>query len=226
MGRLSMGINGLGPSLFVGEFGGSLTTGVSNTTANNWGQNSSGTTTFNLLGVGFTATNYTQIGAGTGNMVVNISGGALNMDDVSMGTQTGNTASLNVIGDAATLQLGRTTIGSGGTLNFEFGASGVSSVSMEFLVADGATLLVDLTNYTGATGDFTIVSANSDNVGTGFSSAFTNVTVTEGAYAGSSISQNLGSHEIVLTVVPELGSTAFLGGFLALCYVMARRRKA
>lgn len=231
MGRLSLGITSGGtthltPTLNVGEFGGSLTTGVGPTNTNNWGQNSSGTTTFNLKGGAFTATNFTQIGAGTGNMEVNVSAGAFNLADTNVGTTSGGTASLNVNGDAATLQLGRTTFGSGGTLNFDFGATGVSSVSMKYLVAAGATLLVDLTDYTGAAGTFTIVEANSDNVGSGFVSAFSTVTITEGAYVGSSISQNLGTHEIVLTVVPEPGSIALLGGLFALCYLMARRRKA
>ena len=230
MGRLSMGIstNGgtthLTPTLNVGEFGGSLTTGVGPTNTNNWGQNSSGTTTFNLKGGGFTATNFTQIGAGTGNMEVNVSAGAFNLADTNVGTTSGGTASLNVNGDAATLQLGRTTFGSGGTLNFDFGATGVSSVSMKYLNAAGATLLVDLTDYTGAAGTFTIVDANSDNVGSGLINAFSTVTITEGAYVGSSISQDLASHQIVLTIVPEPGSYVLFGGLIALCYVMARRR--
>lgn len=225
MGRLSMGLNDLTPTLNVGEFGGSLTTGVGSTVANNWGQNSSGTTTFNLLGGGFTATNFTQIGAGTGNMEVNVSAGAFNLADTNVGTTTGGTASLNVIGDAATVQLGKTTFGSGGTLSFEFGATGVSSVSMNYLVADGATLLVDLTNYTGATGNFTIVNADRDGAGAGLSSAFSTVTVTEGVYAGSSINQDLTSHEIILTIVPEPGSYALFGGLLALgCVLKVRRR--
>ena len=230
MGRLSLGVstNGgtthLTPTLNVGEFGGSLTTGVGPTNTNNWGQNSSGTTTFNLKGGGFTATNFTQIGAGTGNMEVNVSAGAFNLADTNVGMTSGGTASLNVIGVAATLQLGRTNFGSGGTLSFEFGADGVSSVNMKNLNAAGATLLVDLTDYTGAAGTFTIVDANSDDVGYGFSSAFSTVTITEGAYVGSSISQNLGTHEIVLTVIPEPGSIALLGGLFALFYVMARRR--
>ena len=229
MGRLSLGITSGGtthltPTLNVGEFGGSLTTGVGPTNTNNWGQNASGTTTFNLKGGGFTATNFTQIGAGTGNMEVNVSAGAFNLADTNVGMTSGGTASLNVIGDAATLQLGRTNFGSGGTLSFEFGADGVSSVSMNYLNAAGATLLVDLTDYTGAAGTFTIVDANSDNVGSGLISAFSTVTITEGAYVGSSISQNLGTHEIVLTVIPEPRSIALLGGLFALFYVMARRR--
>lgn len=230
MGRLSLGIstNGgtthLTPTLNVGEFNGSLTTGVGATNVNNWGQNSSGTTTFNLKGGGFTATNFTQIGAGTGNMEVNVSAGAFKLADTNVGMAPGGTASLNVIGDDATLQLSRTNFGSGGTLSFEFGADGVSSVSMNYLIAAGATLLVDLTDYTGAAGTFTIVEANRDNAGSGFISAFSTVTITEGAYVGSSISQNLGTHEIVLTVVPEPGSIALLGGLFALFYVMARRR--
>ena len=49
MGITSGGTTHLTPTLNVGEFGGSLTTGVGPTNTNNWGQNSSGTTTFNLM---------------------------------------------------------------------------------------------------------------------------------------------------------------------------------
>ena len=95
---------------------------------------------------------------------------------------------------------------------------------MTFLNADTATLAVDLSNYTGATGTFTIVDANRDNAGQELNSIFSTVNLTEGAYAGSFITQDQTTDLITVTVVPEPGTYALLGGIFALSYVMLRRR--
>ena len=224
VGRIAMGIDATTPTLNIGANGGSITTGVGTTTQNNFGQNSSGTSRFNLLGGAFTATNVSIIGASTGNMEFNVSAGALTLAVANIGTSAGGTASLNVIGDSATLQGNGFTFGAGGTLNFEFGATGFSALNVTYLSASAATLAVDLSNYTGATGTFTIVDADRDNVGQELVSVFGTVNLTEGAYAGSFITQDQTTDLITLTVVPEPGTYALLGGIFALSYVMLRRR--
>lgn len=224
VGRIAMGINSETPTLNVGQNGGSITTGVGTSTQNNFGQNTSGTTTFNLLGGAFTASNTTIIGAGSGNMDFNVHAGALTLGFFQV-SGNGGTAFFDILGSAATLVQGNgSTFASGATLNFEFDAAGVTQLDVTYLNADGATLLVDLSNYAGPTGTFTIVDANRDNQGQEFNSVFSTVTVTEGVYAGSYVTQDQVNDVITVTVIPEPSTCGLLVGMLTLAVVSVRRR--
>jgi len=81
-----------------------------------------------------------------------------------------------------------------------------------------------LTDYEGALGTITLVDANRDNTAQEFNSIFSTVNLTEGAYAGSFITQDLATDLITITIIPEPGTYALLGGLLSLSYVMLRRR--
>lgn len=224
VGRIAMGIDDQTPTLNVGQNGGSITTGVGNVNQNNFGQNSSGTSTFNLFGGAFTANNQTSIGAGTGNMDFNIHAGELTLSGFQV-SGNGGTASFNVLGSSATkVQGDGATFAEGATLNFVFDAEGVTQLDVNFLNAADATLLVDLSNYAGPTGTFTIVNADRDSQGQGFNSVFGDVVITEGAYAGSYVTQDQGSNLITVTIIPEPSAFALIGGCFALVSVMLRRR--
>ena len=227
--RIALGIGATNVTLNVGSSGtGTITTSAG---PNNFGQNTSGTSTFNLQGGAFTATNDTYFGAntgGTGIMVVNVTNAAtLSLANTVIGNATtgGTLGRLNVFGDAATVSFGNTTINSAGTLSFVFSASGFSQVNMLSLAGVGGTLNLDLTNYTGALGDFTIIDADSDSFGVGLASSFSSTSVFGGNYAGSYVTQDLSTSLITLTIVPEPGTYALMGGLLALSFVMLRRRR-
>jgi hypothetical protein len=225
--RLGIGIEDQVVNLFVGSSGGSLTMGNTTATQNSIGQHTSGTSSVTLQGGAWTANNVTVIGGGgTGHTDFNVQAGALTLTSATIGSETG-TAAFNIIGDAATQMQGNGwTIGANGTLSFDFDSTGVSQLDLSFLTADTATLAVDLTDYQGALGTITLVDANRDNTGQEFNSIFSTVNLTEGAYAGSFITQDLATDLITITIIPEPGTYALLGGLLALSAVMLRRQRA
>jgi len=225
--RLGIGLNDQVVNLSVGSAGGSLTMGNTTTTQNNIGQHTSGTSSVTLQGGAWTANNPTGIGgSGTGHTDFNVQAGALTLTSATIGSGAG-TAAFNIIGDAATQMQGNGwTFGANGTLSFDFDSTGVSQLDLSFLTADTATLAVDLTDYEGALGTITLVDANRDNAGQEFNSIFSTVNLTEGAYAGSFITQDLATDLITITIIPEPGTYALLGGLLSLCCVMLRRRRA
>lgn len=221
--RLSMGLNGSAASLWRLDInGGSINT---TTGPNNIGQHTAGTVVLNVQGGAFTAQGEIVAGGGgTGDTFINLSSGSLSVASANFGSNTGN-AALNIIGDAALSATGGGfTFGSNGTLSFEFNATGVKTLSLGSLTAASGTLAVDLTGYTG-THNTTITLADVTG-GAGISSAFGTVNVTEGAYAGSFVTQDLGNDVITLTIIPESGCYALIGGLLALGSVMLRRRRA
>jgi hypothetical protein len=226
MARLAIGISDQLVNLSVGQFGGSLTMGNTTSVQNNLGQHMSGTSSVTLKGGAWTAANVTLIGAGpagsTGHTDFNVEAGVLTLAGANIGTQSG-TAALNIFGDAATATGNGFTFGSGGTLSFKFGSTGVTPLNLTYLTADTATLAVDLTDYTGALGTYTLVDANRDNVGQELNSIFSAVNLTEGAYAGSYVTQDQASDLITVTIIPEpatLGLLAAFGGSM----LFVRRR--
>ena len=217
--RLSMG-DGAGTLWRLDINGGSI-----NTTSgpNNIGQQTAGTAVLNVQGGAFTALGEIVAGGGGGDTFINLSSGSLSVASANIGSNTGN-ATLNIIGDAALSATGGGfTFGSNGTLSFEFNATGVKTLSLGSLTAASGTLAVDLTGYTGT---YTTITLADVTGGAGISSAFGTVNVTEGAYAGSFVTQDLGNDVITLTIVPESGCYALIGGLLALGSVMLRRRRA
>jgi len=217
--RLSMG-DGAGTLWRLDINGGSI-----NTTSgpNNIGQQTAGTAVLNVQGGAFTALGEIVAGGGGGDTFINLSSGSLSVASANIGSNTGN-ATLNIIGDAALSATGGGfTFGSNGTLSFEFNATGVKTLSLGSLTAASGTLAVDLTGYTGT---YTTITLADVTGGSGISSAFGTVNVTEGAYAGSFVTQDLGNDVITLTIVPESGCYALIGGLLALGSVMLRRRRA
>ena len=219
--RLSMGLNGSASSLWRLDING----GSINTTSgpNNIGQHTAGTVVLNVQGGAFTAQGEIVAGGGGGDTFINLSSGSLSVASANIGSNTGN-ATLNIIGDAALSATGGGfTFGSNGTLSFEFNATGVKTLSLGSLTAASGTLAVDLTGYTGT---YTTITLADVTGGSGISSAFGTVNVTEGAYAGSFVTQDLGNDVITLTIVPESGCYALIGGLLALGSVMLRRRRA
>ena len=223
--RLGIGLEDQVVNLFVGLNGGSLTMGNTTATQNSIGQHTSGTSSVTLQGGAWTANNLTVIGGGgTGHTDFNVQAGVLTLTAATIGSDDG-TAAFNIIGDAATQVQGNGwTFGGGGTLSFDFDSTGVSQLDLTYLNADTATLAVDLTDYEGALGTITIVDANRDNVGQELNSIFSTVNLTKGAYAGSFITQDLATDLITVTIIPEPGTYALLGGLLSLSCVMLRRR--
>ena len=223
--RLSMGLNGSASSLWGLDInGGSINT---TTGPNNIGQHTAGTVVLNVQGGAFTAQGEIVAGGGgTGDTFINLSSGSLSVASANFGSNTGN-AALNIIGDAALSATGGGfTFGSNGTLSFEFSSTGVTELELNHLTADTATLDVDLSNYTGGAGTFTIVDANSDNVGQEFNSIFSTVNLTEGAWAGSFVTQNLTTDLITVTVIPEPETFSMLLGLSAALLLFTRRRRA
>ena len=106
---------------------------------------------------------------------------------------------------------------------FDLTTTGVKTLSLDSLIAVSGALAVDLTGYTGG---FTTITLADFTAGTGIGSVFGTVNVTEGLYVGSFVTQDLATDLITLTIVPEPGNYALLGGLLALSYVMVRRRNA
>jgi hypothetical protein len=225
VGRLAIGINDQVVNLSVGQFGGSLTMGNTTATQNNLGQHTSGTSSVTLQGGAWTAANMTYIGAGpagsTGHTDFNVEAGALTLAAANIGTQAG-TAALNIIGDAATATGNGFTFGSGGTLSFEFGSTGVSQLDLTYLNANTATLAVDLSNYTGALGTYTLVDANRDGAGQELQSVFSTVNVTEGTFAGSYVTQDQATDLITVTIIPEPATISLISLF-ALASLAVRR---
>ena len=220
--RLSMG-DGAGTLWRLDINGGSI-----NTTSgpNNIGQQTAGTVVLNVQGGAFTAQGEIVAGGGGGDTFINLSSGSLSVASANIGSNTGN-AALNIIGDAALSATGGGfTFGSNGTLSFEFSSTGVTELELNHLTADTATLDVDLSNYTGGAGTFTIVDANSDNVGQEFNSIFSTVNLTEGAWAGSFVTQNLTTDLITVTVIPEPETFSMLLGLSAALLLFTRRRRA
>lgn len=224
VGRLSMGLGGSATSLWRLDInGGSINTTVG---SNNIGQQSAGTVVLNVQGGAFTATNGIGAGGGGGDTFINLSSGSLSVANASFGTNTGN-ATLNIIGDAALSATGGGfTFGSNGTLGFEFSSTGVTSLDLNFLTANTATLDVDLSNYTGGAGTFTLVDANSDNQGQEFNSIFSTVNLTEGAWAGSFVTQDLNTDLITVTVIPEPEAFSMLLGLSVTLLLFIHRRRA
>ena len=222
--RLGIGINDQVVNLSVGANGGSLTMGNTTGTQNSLGQHTNGTCSVTLEGGAWTAANPTQIGGTvSGHTDFNVEAGVLTLAGASIGTVVGGTAAFNIIGDDATATGNGWTFGSGGTLSFDFDSTGVSQLDLTFLNANGATLDVDLTDYTGALDTFTLVDADRDNVGQELNSVFSTVNLTEGAFAGSYVTQDLASDTISVTVIPEPATIGLLG-FGALITLVIRRR--
>ena len=222
--RLSMGLNGSASSLWRLDVNG----GSINTTSgpNNIGQQTAGTVVLNVQGGAFTAQGEIVAGGGGGDTFINLSSGSLSVASANIGSNTGN-ATLNIKGDAALSATGGGfTFGSNGTLSFEFNSTGVTELELNHLTADTATLDVDLSNYTGGAGTFTIVDANSDNVGQEFNSIFSTVNLTEGAWAGSFVTQDLTTDLITVTVIPEPETFSMLLGLSATLLLFTRRRRA
>ena len=222
IGRLGMGINGSESSEWTLNInGGSINT--VGATQNNIGQHTLGVVNLNVKGGAFTATNFTNVGgSGTGGTFLNVTDGTLDIADARFGGNTGP-ATLSVTGDTITTLSGTDFefLGSG-ILDFNFNATGVKTLSIDSLIAASGELAVDLTNYTGG---FTTITLADVTGGDGITSAFGTVTLTEGDFTGSFVTQDLGAALITLTIVPEPGAYALLGGLLALSYVMVRRRR-
>jgi len=199
--RLTVGEDSNEVNLYVGAGGGSLTMGNTTTTQNNLGQHTNGTVSVTLKGGAWTAANTTLIGANSsGHTDFNVEAGALTLVNTNIGTNDG-TADFNIIGDSATQVQGNGwTFGSNGTLSFDFDSTGVSQLDVTSLNADGATLDVDLTDYEGTSGTFTLVDADRDNTGDALESIFSTVNLTEGAYTGSYVTQDQTSDLITLTL--------------------------
>ena len=223
--RLGMGENGSASSEWTLNIkGGSINTNGAESpdpSANNIGQQSLGTTSLNVKGGAFTATNFTNVGGAGGSTFLNVTDGILDIATARFGNG-GASATLSVTGDTITTLSGTDFEFLGnGILDFNFNETGVKPLSLDSLIAASGTLSVDLTGYNGGSTTITLADVTG---GTGITSAFGTVNVTEGAYVGSFVTQDLGTDLITLTIVPEPGTYALLGGLLALSYVMVRRR--
>ena len=218
--RLSMGTGSNASDVWqLNINGGSINLTGNN---NNIGQQAAGTVNLNIQGGTFTSLDKITAGGSGGDTFINLSSGSMTTENVDFGESTGN-ATFNLSGDTAvTTAVGEDwTFGANGTLEFDLTTTGVKTLSLDELTAADGTLAVDLTGYTGAATTITLADVTG---GAGIVSAFGTVNVTEGAYAGSFVTQDAVNNVITLTIVPEPGTYALLGGLLALSYVMVRRR--
>jgi len=199
--------------------------------------------TMNVISGSFTHSGTGSRTVTDGDGAVNVSGGSFNAvgaaaadilrirNDLTISVGTVNLTGgqvvfdqghdLNVVGNAATINMDRLNYGSFvGAINFDFDSDGISSiVSSAFTNLANASIFVDGTSYTGGAGSFTLfesaslsglpTAAVADNFD-GFTTAF---------------SQSGENYILTLTAVPEPGMSALLGGIFALSWVMVRRRR-
>jgi hypothetical protein len=196
---------------------------------------------YNLSGGSLTAANGTVVVGGTGaSGTLNLTGGSMTITrpspnntmsldinstglvDISggihnIGGRLHNSGILRVTGDAATINIHQTDANFTGDLDFIFDADGVSTIYADSWVGFGfAQLNVDLSNYQGGEGVFTLVDAAYLNVNVGggiFGAGDITVTGLDAALDWS-IAQDTSTGTVVLNVIPEpatIGLLAFAG---------------
>lgn len=194
-------------NLISGSFLNSATGARSITTDNGGG-------TLNIQGGSFTA-----LGAASTdvlrleNNTINISGGTVSLTGGQV--LLADTTTLSVIGDAATITmdlLNLNTAGRAATVNFDFDATGISTIDNNgFLNLSAGKLRIDGTSYTGGNATFdlfsspNVASLSSDVIVTGFGVEGVDYTFTQ------STTENI----VQLSVIPEpatLGLVAVFGG--------------
>ena len=185
-----------------------------------------GTTQLNLTGGSLSfqagATNTSPLAIASG-AVLNISGGSHNLFGRYGVSQTGTT---RVTGSQATINLNQSMLYTG-TYDFVLDGTGVSKFNYNsWAVLNGASLRVDGSLYSG-TGSFELfnIGANA-NIDSTFNMANVVVSGFDAGTTWTLAQEDVGGRSLVtLVVVPEPGTYALIGGFLALGYVMVRRRR-
>lgn len=178
------------------------------------GQNGTGSTINHTAGT-FSAGSL-QVGGGSDGHYDLSGTGVLSVGAVTIN----NNSSFGISGTSASASAASMSIDSGSSLDFTFGATGINAITLsgQFNITSGALLSVDGSSYTGGFGTIDLVTFGS------IVGSFVDPTDIEltGFAAGSSIGYD--SDSMFITIVPEPGTFALLGGMLALSYVMLRRR--
>jgi hypothetical protein len=165
---------------------------------------------------------------------INVNGGVLTFAErIAMSSDS----TFRINGDAGTVDVHQTQ-GFGGTLDFVFNATGVSTFSSDsyFGFSGTGTLTIDASSYTGPDDTFVLVEtgifngtyANNsifDNVGTIVAPTGYTATFDQSKFDGAPVDGFTGQMTLTLTQIPEPATTATLFGLLALGSVMIRRRR-
>ena len=185
-----------------------------------------GTTQLNLTGGSLSfqagATNTSPLAIASG-AVLNISGGTHNLLGRYGVGQTGTT---RVTGSQATINLHQSTAYSG-TYDFVLDGTGVSKFNYgSWAALGGASLQVDGSSFDGS-GSFELFNIGAHNsIDSTFNMANVVVSGFDAGTTWTLAQEDVGGRSLVtLVVVPEPGTYALIGGFLALGYVMVRRRR-
>ena len=172
-----------------------------------------GTSSYTLSGGSLTIGSVDTFDVGGDGLTGNVGGGS----DVS---------TFAIVGDSATVSVTSNVLARASSVfSFTLGATGIDAIDTTgtLTISSGADLTIIGSSYTGGAGDITLFEAS---MMTG-SFALGDITVTGLGTEGVdwSLTQNAGSSgDIVLTIIPEPGAFALLGGLFALASVMIRRR--
>ncbi|MGJ8650255.1 MAG: hypothetical protein ACSHX4_07840 [Opitutaceae bacterium] len=176
------------------------------------GNTTGGTSSYNLSG-----TASLSIAGGSGRDF-DIGGDVAAGDFATTFAITGDSATVTVTGAPIVLR-------SSAIMSFTLGATGIDAIDTTgtLTISSGADLTIIGSSYTGGAGDITLFEAAS--MSGSFASGDITVTGLGTEGVDWSLSQDaLGSGDIVLTIIPEPGAFALLGGLFALASVMIRRR--
>mgnify|MGYP001440911637 CR=1 FL=1 len=173
----------------------------------------------------------TRVGAGSnaGSGFMSITNGTLNAGNMTIGGSSATTQRTGVFqinGAGSTISGGTLTVTNYGTLDFNFGATGISTLNFDSIsLGETSTVLIDGAAYTGGSGTFTLLSAATSL--TGYNASLFSIAGFGPAYT-TELGFDADARSVVLTVtaIPEPATYALAFGALALGLVAYRRKHA